>query len=173
MYYLIVFLIFLLVIFGGLSVYSYVDIKEETDNSIYAKNISLANLIICFLFAIIISVLLFMRYLSMERLCLITLFILLVSSVLFILGYYFLEEERTDINLEENKRRTNIEFLTLDLVLAIVGFAFFLLFCGYSYGKMEDQDKTDHKMVTNGQTLIIDNLDKNGDNNRIKKVLIM
>tara|TARA_R110002110_G_scaffold386845_1_gene598599 strand:+ start:202 stop:714 length:513 start_codon:yes stop_codon:yes gene_type:complete len=170
-----------MLVFGGLSTYSYVDIKEETNNSTYAKNISLANLIVCFLFSVMIAVLFYMKYLSINRTFIISLFIILIISILFALNYYFLEEERKDTtgyqaahdNLKDNTNRYNIDFLTLNLILAIVGFAFVILFCVYSYAKMYNYNQEDHNLFVNNKTLVIDNLDSSGDNERIKRVLIM
>lgn len=183
MHYIIYSMLIVLLVVGGLSAYTYADIKEETDNSTYAKNIALANTIFCFLFAISIFALLYTKYLSCERTFYLTLFVYLITGVLFLVNYYFLEQERKDKagyekayeNLKNNSNRYNIEFLILSIVLGIVVFSLLLLVVAYTYGKMSNNTEPKQQVYVTKQTTVVDNLDdfQKEDNDKIKRVLIL
>jgi multisubunit Na+/H+ antiporter MnhC subunit len=150
MYMIIVVSVFLL-IFGSLSAYAYSDIEEETSDGLYAKNIFLSNLIVSFLFAFLLIIGKYFKLISENRLLLISLAILVVSSVLFILTAYFLEEERTSpsgynsahTDLINNTIRKNVNLITLSIVLASIGIAVFALFVSYLTGRYWREDKGD------------------------------
>jgi hypothetical protein len=180
MHYIIYSLLLIMLILGGLSTYSYVDIKEETDNSLYAKHISLANLVVCFLFSFLLGFLFYMNYLNKNRTLVIIFFILLLVGILFAVSYYFLAEEIKDKsgyteaydNLKTNSNRYNITFVNFNFILAIVTFVFLLIMATYTYALESNYDKNkDHKLsINNNRTLVVDNLN---DNEKIRRVLIM
>lgn len=166
MYMIIVVSVFLL-IFGSLSAYAYSDIQEETSDGLYAKNIFLSNLIVSFLFALLLIVGKYFKLISEKRLLLIALAILVVSSVLFILTAYFLEEERTSpsgydaahTTLINNTIRKNVNLITLSIVLACVGIGVFALFVSYLLGKYW-RDDAGEKSVASDKSVIIKSSEK-------------
>ena len=179
-FYIILLVVLLLIIFGSLSAYSYWDIKEETDNSLYAKNISLANLITCFLFTIIISLLLYMKYLSQERLTIISIFILAVVAILFTLIYYFLEEEKKDKDgysqakreLDNNSNLYNKDLITINFVLTILAFFFLAIITTYT-AAIKINEKKDQNIYLSRNTITIEDTNNFIGDDRIKKVLIL
>ena len=166
MYMIIVVSVFLL-IFGSLSAYAYSDIQEETSDGLYAKNIFLSNLIVSFLFALLLIVGKYFKLISEKRLLLIALAILVVSSVLFILTAYFLEEERTSpsgydgayTTLMGNTIRNNVNLITLSIVLASVGIGVFALFVSFLLGKYW-RDDAGEKGVVSDKSVIIKSSEK-------------
>ena len=155
----------LLLIFGSLSIWSYVDTQEETSDSTYAKNISLSNLVVCYFFLFVILLMHFLKKLESYRLILISIFILLVSSILYALSYYFLEEERKSpsgydtayTNLLNNTNRYNIDMITLNVVMAIVGAVIILMILSYLYGKSKAKIAGRLTLTRNSNLVLNDN----------------
>lgn len=167
--YMIVLISLFLLIFGSLSAYAYSDIKEETSEGLYAKNIFLSNLIVSFLFALLIFAGHYFKLIGETRLLLISLAILIVTSVLFVLTAYFLEEERTSPknydtiynNLIDNTIRKNVNLITLSIVLASVGFGFFIVFTSFLMGRYSNiDDKNTGNMGNQKSSIIIKSNEK-------------